>query len=40
MKIAALGTGMVGNAIATKLVNVGHQVCVGSRTANSEAGQE
>jgi 3-hydroxyisobutyrate dehydrogenase-like beta-hydroxyacid dehydrogenase len=24
MKIAALGTGMVGNAIATKLVNVGH----------------
>src|SRR5215475_3833161 len=40
MKIAVLGTGMVGNALATKLVNVGHQVCVGSRTANSEAGQE
>jgi len=40
MNIAVLGTGMVGNAIGTKLVNVGHQVCVGSRTANSEAGQE
>src|SRR5262245_10012883 len=40
MKIAVLGTGMVGNALGTKLVNVGHQVCVGSRTANSEAGQE
>src|SRR5262245_3934937 len=40
MKIAVLGTGMVGNAIATKLLNIGHQVCVGSRTASSEAGQE
>jgi 8-hydroxy-5-deazaflavin:NADPH oxidoreductase len=40
MKIAVLGTGMVGNAIATKLVNVRHQVMMGSRTANSEAGQE
>src|SRR5499427_3366504 len=40
MKIGVLGTGMVGNALATKLVNIGHQVCVGSRTANSEAGQE
>src|SRR5262245_25852444 len=40
MKIAILGTGMVGNALATKLVNVGHQVCVGSRTSNSEGGQE
>src|SRR4030095_3269809 len=40
MKIAVLGTGMVGNAIGTKLVTVGQQVCVGSRTANSEAGQE
>jgi 8-hydroxy-5-deazaflavin:NADPH oxidoreductase len=40
MKIAVLGTGMVGNAIATKLVSVGHQLMMGSRTANSDAGQE
>jgi len=40
MKITVLGTGMVGNAIATKLVNVGHQIMMGSRNANSEAGQE
>ena len=40
MKIAVLGTGMVGNALATKLVQVGHQVMMGSRTANSSDGQE
>jgi 8-hydroxy-5-deazaflavin:NADPH oxidoreductase len=40
MKIAVLGSGMVGNAIATKLVQIGHQVMMGSRTANSDAGQE
>jgi len=40
MKIGVLGTGMVGNAIATKLVNIGHQVMMGSRTASSHAGQE
>src|SRR4029434_9837390 len=40
MKIAVLGTGMVGNAIATKLVQLGHQIMMGSRTANSEAGQQ
>jgi len=40
MKIAVLGTGMVGKAIATKLVDVGHQIMMGSRTANSDAGQE
>jgi hypothetical protein len=40
MKITVLGTGMVGNAIATKLVKVGHQVMMGSRNANSDAGQE
>src|SRR5215469_12866479 len=40
MKTAALGTGMVGNAIGKKLVTIGHQVCMGSRTVNSEAGQE
>jgi hypothetical protein len=39
MKIAVLGTGMVGNAIASKLVETGHQVMMGSRSANSEAGQ-
>jgi predicted dinucleotide-binding enzyme len=40
MKIAVLGSGMVGNTIATKLVQVGHQVMMGSRTSKSEAGQE
>jgi predicted dinucleotide-binding enzyme len=40
MKIAVLGTGMVGNAIATKLVQLGHQIMMGSRTANSDAGQQ
>ena len=39
-KIAILGTGMVGNALGTKLVGLGHQVMLGSRTANSRAGQE
>lgn len=36
MKIAVLGTGMVGNAIATKLVQGGHQVAMGSRSATNE----
>jgi predicted dinucleotide-binding enzyme len=40
MKIAVLGSGMVGNTIATKLVQLGHQVMMGSRTARSDAGQE
>lgn len=40
MKIAVLGTGMVGSTIATKLVQLGHQVMMGSRTANSDAGQK
>ena len=40
MKIAILGTGMVGNTIATKLVQLGHEVMMGSRTANSEPGQQ
>jgi predicted dinucleotide-binding enzyme len=40
MKIAILGTGMVGSAIATKLVNVGHQIMMGSRTANSDAARQ
>lgn len=40
MKIAVLGSGMVGNTIATKLVQLAYQVVMGSRTANSDAGQE
>jgi predicted dinucleotide-binding enzyme len=36
MKIAVLGTGVVGNAIATKLIQLGHQVMMGSRTTNNE----
>ncbi len=36
MKVAVLGTGMVGNAIGTKLVQLGHLVRMGSRTANNE----
>jgi predicted dinucleotide-binding enzyme len=40
MKIAVLGTGMVGNTLATKLVQLGHQVMMGSRSAQSDAGQE
>src|SRR5258707_7639982 len=40
MKIAILGTGRVGNALATKLVQLGHQIMMGSRTANSDAGQQ
>jgi len=36
MKIAVLGTGMVGNAIGSKLIQVGHTVKMGSRTGNNE----
>ena len=36
MKIGVFGTGMVGNAIATKLVQVGHDVRMGSRAAGNE----
>ncbi|MES1164775.1 MAG: NAD(P)-binding domain-containing protein [Verrucomicrobiota bacterium] len=36
MKIAIIGTGMVGNAIGTKLVQLGHDVKMGSRTATNE----
>ena len=35
MKIGVLGTGMVGNAIASKLITLGHEVMMGSRTANN-----
>ncbi len=36
MKIAILGTGMVGATIATKLVSLGHDVRMGSRTEGNE----
>jgi predicted dinucleotide-binding enzyme len=36
MKIAVFGTGMVGNTIASKLVSLGHEVRMGSRSANNE----
>ncbi|MCU0370858.1 MAG: NAD(P)-binding domain-containing protein, partial [Bacteroidales bacterium] len=36
MKIAVLGTGMVGEAIGSKLVGLGHSVMMGSRTADNE----
>jgi len=36
MKIGMLGTGMVGEALGTKFVQLGHQVKMGSRTANNE----
>jgi predicted dinucleotide-binding enzyme len=36
MKIGILGTGMVGNAIGSKLIQTGHQVTMGSRTRNNE----
>jgi len=40
MKYAVLGTGSVGQSIGAKLMQLGHQVCLGSRTAASQAGQE
>lgn len=36
MKIAVLGTGMVGETIGSKLVELGHEVMMGSRSANNE----
>jgi 8-hydroxy-5-deazaflavin:NADPH oxidoreductase len=40
MRIGVLGTGMVGKAIATKLVEVGHEVRMGSRDAANEKAAE
>ncbi|MFD2246350.1 NADPH-dependent F420 reductase [Pontibacter ruber] len=34
--IAVLGTGMVGNTIGTKLIQLGYKVMMGSRSANNE----
>jgi 8-hydroxy-5-deazaflavin:NADPH oxidoreductase len=39
MKIAVLGTGMVGVALASKLVALGHEVTMGSRSASSDKGE-
>jgi predicted dinucleotide-binding enzyme len=36
MKIGIFGTGMVGSTIGTKLVSLGHEVKMGSRTANND----
>jgi predicted dinucleotide-binding enzyme len=38
MKIAVLGTGIVGATIGNKLLALGHEVKMGSRTANHEKG--
>jgi 8-hydroxy-5-deazaflavin:NADPH oxidoreductase len=36
MKIAVLGTGMVGDSIGSRLIELGHEVKMGSRTATNE----
>jgi hypothetical protein len=40
MKIGVLGTGMVGQAIASKLVELGHHVMMGSRSADNAKAAE
>ena len=40
MKIGVLGTGMVGKAIGSKLVQLGHSVKMGSRTSTNEKAAE
>jgi 8-hydroxy-5-deazaflavin:NADPH oxidoreductase len=40
MRIGVLGTGMVGEAIATKLVELGHDVMMGSRTPDNQKAAE
>lgn len=40
MKIGVLGTGIVGKTIGAKLVQLGHSVKMGSRTANNEKAVE
>lgn len=40
MKIGVLGTGMVGNTIGSKLIQLGHEVKMGSRTAGNEKAAE
>jgi len=36
LKVGILGTGVVGNTIGSKLVQLGHEVKMGSRTASNE----
>ena len=40
MKIGILGTGMVGTALGTKLVQIGNEVTMGSRSAKNESAQK
>jgi 8-hydroxy-5-deazaflavin:NADPH oxidoreductase len=40
MRIGVLGTGMVGQTIATKLVELGHEVTMGARSAGNEKAVE
>src|SRR4051794_17637193 len=40
MRIGVLGTGIVGQTIATKLVELGHEVTMGARSAGSEKAVE
>jgi predicted dinucleotide-binding enzyme len=40
MKIGILGTGAVGNTLGTKLIEQGHEVTMGSRSAKNEAAQK
>ena len=40
MKVAVLGTGMVGYAVASKLIQLGHEVKMGSRTSNNQKASE
>lgn len=40
MKIGMLGTGMVGNRLGTRLVELGYEVSMGSRTADNPAAVE
>lgn len=40
MKIGVLGTGIVGRTIGTRLVGLGHQVTIGSRTPDNPAAAE
>ena len=40
MRVGVLGTGMVGRAIASKLVDLGHDVLMGSRSAGNESAVE
>ena len=40
MNVGVLGTGMVGSAIASRLVGLGHEVKMGSREAGNEKARE